>query len=101
MVRRTTTHSSLGSIVIDTYVNIICDDNGNIGTESDLIKCRSLSCAPYQFQLVGQIRFNNSAWLTAGPGIERINENAALRQGDRGALNMYVSNPTPDDDVFN
>ena len=49
----------------------------------------------YQFQLVGQIRqANNSAWLTAGPGsIAERSMKTALRQGGRGALNMYVSSP--------
>ncbi|MEC8003624.1 MAG: zinc metalloprotease [Pseudomonadota bacterium] len=92
-----------GSIVIDTYVNIICDDNGNncAGTEGQVLdQMQVLNSAfivnsPYQFQLNGQIReFNNSAWLTAGPGsaAERSMK-STLRQGDRGALNMYVSNP--------
>ncbi|MGB1352181.1 MAG: zinc metalloprotease [Luminiphilus sp.] len=92
-----------GSIVIDTYVNIICDDNGNncAGSEGQVLdQMQVLNSAfiqnsPYQFQLVGQIRqVNNSAWLTAGPGstAERSMK-TALRQGGRGALNMYVSSP--------
>jgi hypothetical protein len=92
-----------GSIVIDTYVNIICDDNGNncAGNENQVLdQIQVLNSAfivnsPYQFQLVGQIRqFNNSAWLAAGPGssAERSMK-SALRQGGRGALNMYVSDP--------
>jgi hypothetical protein len=92
-----------GSIVIDTYVNIICDDTGAncAGTEDQVLEqVQVLNSAfivnsPYQFQLVGQIRqFNNSAWLSAGPGstAERSMK-SALRQGGRGALNMYVSNP--------
>ena len=92
-----------GSIVIDTYVNIICDDSGNncAGTEGQVLaQMQVLNSAfivnsPYQFQLNGQIRkFNNSAWLTAGPGstAERSMK-STLRQGGRGALNMYVSNP--------
>lgn len=92
-----------GSIVIDTYVNIICDDTGAncAGTEDQVLEqVQVLNSAfivnsPYQFQLVGQIRqFNNSAWLSAGPGstAERSMK-SALRQGGRGALNMYVSDP--------
>ena len=92
-----------GSIVIDTYVNIICDDTGAncAGTEGQVLdQMQVLNSAfiqnsPYQFQLVGQIRqVNNSAWLTAGPGstAERSMK-SALRQGGRGALNMYVSDP--------
>jgi len=92
-----------GSIVIDTYVNIICDDTGAncAGTEDQVLnQMQVLNSAfivnsPYQFQLVGQIRqFNTSTWLSAGPGstAERSMK-SALRQGDRGALNMYVSNP--------
>lgn len=92
-----------GSIVIDTYVNIICDDTGAncAGTEDQVLEqVQVLNSAfivnsPYQFQLVGQIRqFNNSAWLSAGPGstAERSMK-SALRQGGRGALNMYVNDP--------
>ena len=92
-----------GSIVIDTYVNIICDDTGAncAGTEDQVLnQMQVLNSAfivnsPYQFQLVGQIRqFNNSAWLSTGPGstAERSMK-SALRQGGRGALNMYVSDP--------
>ena len=83
-----------GSIVIDTYVNIICDNNGNncAGTEGQVLdQMQVLNSAfivnsPYQFQLVGQIRrFNNSAWLTAGPGSSaEASMKSALRQGDRG-----------------
>ena len=92
-----------GSIAIDTYVNIICDDNGNncASTEGQVLdQMQVLNSAfivnsPYQFQLVGQIRrFNNSAWLTAGPGSSaEASMKSALRQGDRGDLNMYVSSP--------
>ncbi len=92
-----------GSIVIDTYVNIICDNNGNncAGTEGQVLdQMQVLNSAfivnsPYQFQLVGQIRrFNNSAWLAAGPGSTAERQmKTALRQGDRGDLNMYVSSP--------
>lgn len=92
-----------GSIVIDTYVNIICDNNGNncAGTEGQVLdQMQVLNSAfivnsPYQFQLTGQIRrFNNSAWLTAGPGsTAEASMKSALRQGDRGDLNMYVSTP--------
>jgi len=92
-----------GSIVIDTYVNIICDDNGNncAGTEGQVLdQLQVLNAAfgvnsPYQFQLVGQIRqFDNSAWLTAGPGSSAEGSmKSSLRQGDRGDLNMYVSSP--------
>ena len=92
-----------GSIVIDTYVNIICDDNGN-NCASDELKVldqiQVLNAAfgvnsPYQFQLVGQItQHNNSSWLTAGPGTaEERDMKRALRKGDRGDLNMYVSTP--------
>jgi hypothetical protein len=92
-----------GSIVIDTYVNIICDDTGAncAGTEDQVLEqVQVLNSAfivnsPYQFQLVGQIRqFNNSAWLSAGPGsTAEWSMKSALRQGGRGALNMYVSDP--------
>ena len=92
-----------GSIVIDTYVNIICDNNGNncAGTEGQVLdQMQVLNSAfivnsPYQCQLVGQIRqFNNSAWLTAGPGSSaEASMKSALRQGDRGDLNIYVSTP--------
>ena len=92
-----------GSIVIDTYVNIICDNIGNncAGTEGQVLdQMQVLNSAfivnsPYQFQLVGQIRrFNNSAWLTAGPGSSaEASMKSALRQGDRGDLNIYVSTP--------
>jgi hypothetical protein len=92
-----------GSIVIDTYVNIICDDRGEncAGTEAEVLdQIQVLNSAfgvnsPYQFQLVGQItKSNNSVWLTAGPGstAERAMK-TALREGDRGDLNMYVSTP--------
>jgi hypothetical protein len=92
-----------GSIVIDTYVSIICDDNGDncAGTEGQVLdQIQVLNTAfivnsPYQFQLVGQItKVNSTAWLTAGPGstAERAMK-ATLRQGDRGDLNMYVSSP--------
>ena len=92
-----------GSIVIDTYVKIVCDDSGNTcaSTETQVLdQMQVLNSAfivnsPYQFQLNGQIRkFNNSAWLMAGPGsaAERSIK-SSLRQGGRGALNMYVSIP--------
>lgn len=92
-----------GSIVIDTYVHIICDDNGN-NCASDELKVldqiQVLNTAfgvnsPYSFQLVGQItQHNNSSWLTAGPGTaEERDMKRTLRDGDRGDLNMYVSTP--------
>ena len=98
-----TTVPGAGSIVIDTYVNIICDDNGAncAGTDSQVLdqiqvlNSAFIANSPYQFQLVGQIRqFNDSTWLTAGPGstAERAMK-SALRQGDRGDLNIYVSKP--------
>lgn len=98
-----TTVPGAGSIVIDTYVNIICDDNGAncAGTDSQVLdqiqvlNSAFIANSPYQFQLVGQIRqFNNSAWLTAAPGsTAEASMKSSLRQGDRGDLNMYVSRP--------
>ena len=92
-----------GSIVINTYVNIICDDGGNncAGTEGQVLdqiqvlNSAFIANSPYQFQLVGQIRrFSNSEWLTALPGSTgEQSMKSALRQGDRGDLNMYVSTP--------
>ena len=98
-----TTVPGAGSIVIDTYVNIICDDNGAncAGTDSQVLdqiqvlNSAFIANSPYQFQLVGQIRqINNSAWLTAAPGsTAEASMKSSLRQGDRGDLNMYVSRP--------
>jgi len=98
-----TTVPGAGSIVIDTYVNIICDDNGAncAGTDSQVLdqiqvlNSAFIANSPYQFQLVGQIRqFNNSAWLTAAPGsTAEASMKSSLRQGDRGDLNIYVSKP--------
>ena len=98
----TTVVPAPGSIVINTYVNIICDNAGGncAGEELEVLDQvqvlnASFSGSPYQFQLFDQIaRVNNTTWLNAGPGStgER-NMKSTLRQGNQGDLNIYVSSP--------
>ena len=91
-----------GSIVINTYVTIICDSSGQVCASEELkvfdqiqVLNASFSDSPYQFQLVDQIaKENNTAWLTAGPGSSAEQAmKTSLRQGGQGDLNIYVSSP--------
>ena len=92
---------SPGSIVINTYINVICTDGGscpaNDGQVLEQIQVLNAAFAatPYYFQQVGGIdRYNNSSWYTAGPGSSaEAQMKSSLRQGDRGDLNVYISNP--------
>jgi hypothetical protein len=55
----------------------------------------AFSSTPYYFQQIGGIdRYNNTNWYTAGPGSSaEAQMKSSLRRGDRGDLNVYVSNP--------
>ena len=89
-----------GSILIDTYVHIICDNAGACAATENQVNNQmnvlnaAFTNTPYTFQLRTVTRSNNSTWLTAGPDTTVEQQmKAALRQGDAGDLNMYVSNP--------
>ena len=89
-----------GSILIDTYVHIICDNAGACAATENQVNNQmnvlnaAFTNTPYTFQLRTVTRSNNSTWLTAGPDTTAEQQmKAALRQGDAGDLNMYVSNP--------
>lgn len=89
-----------GSILIDTYVHIICDNTGACAATENQVNDQmnvlnaAFTNTPYTFQLRTVTRSNNSTWLTAGPDTTAEQQmKAALRQGDAGDLNMYVSNP--------
>ena len=92
---------SPGSIVINTYINVICTDSGSCPAsdgqvlEQIQVLNAAFSATPYYFQQVGGIdRYNNSSWYTAGPGSSaEAQMKSSLRQGDRGDLNVYISNP--------
>lgn len=89
-----------GSILIDTYVHIICDNAGACAATENQVNNQmnvlnaAFTNTPYTFQLRTVTRSNNPTWLTAGPDTTAEQQmKAALRQGDAGDLNMYVSNP--------
>jgi len=89
-----------GSILIDTYVHIICDNTGACAATENQVNDQmnvlnaAFTNTPYTFQLRTVTRSNNSTWLTAGPDTTAEQQmKAALRQGHAGDLNMYVSNP--------
>ena len=89
-----------GSILIDTCVHIICDNAGACAATENQVNNQmnvlnaAFTNTPYTFQLRTVTRSNNSTWLTAGPDTTAEQQmKAALRQGDAGDLNMYVSNP--------
>ena len=89
-----------GSILIDTCVHIICDNAGACAATENQVNNQmnvlnaAFTNTPYTFQLRTVTRSNNSTWLTAGPDTTVEQQmKAALRQGDAGDLNMYVSNP--------
>jgi len=92
---------SPGSIVINTYINVICTDGGSCPAsdaqvlEQIQVLNTAFSATPYYFQQIGGIdRHNNSSWYTAGPGSSaEAQMKSSLRQGDRGDLNVYISNP--------
>lgn len=92
---------SPGSIVINTYINVICTDGGSCAAndgqvlEQIQVLNAAFSATPYYFQQVGGIdRYNNTSWYTAGPGSSaEAQMKSSLRQGDRGDLNVYISNP--------
>ena len=88
------------SILIDTYIHVICTDSGQCPANSTQITEQmqtlvdAFANTPYTFQVAGMDQSNNSNWYTAGPGSpEEIAMKSTLRQGDAGDLNMYISNP--------
>ena len=88
------------SILIDTYVHIICDSAGecpaNEAQVNDQMNVLEAAFAntPYTFQLRAVTRSFNTAWYSAGPDTTaEMAMKSALRQGDKGDLNLYVSNP--------
>lgn len=92
---------SPGSIVINTYINVICTDSGSCPASDaqvlDQIQVlnAAFSATPYYFQQIGGIdRYNNTSWYAAGPGSSaEAQMKSSLRQGGRGDLNVYISNP--------
>jgi len=92
---------SPGSIVIETYINVICTGGGSCPAsdaqvlEQIQVLNAAFSATPYYFQQIGGIdRYNNTNWYTAGPGSSaEAQMKSSLRRGDRGDLNVYVSNP--------
>lgn len=89
-----------GSILIDTYVHIICDNAGSCAATENQVNDQmnvlnaAFTNTPYTFQLRTVTRSNNSSWLTAGPDTTSEQQmKTALRQGDAGDLNLYISDP--------
>jgi hypothetical protein len=89
-----------GSILVDTYVHIICSDSGVCASNESQVNDQmnvlvaAFANTPYAFQLAGVTYSNNSVWLSAGPDTTAERQmKSALRQGDKGDLNMYISNP--------
>ena len=91
-----------GTVVFDTYYHIVCDDAGNncntdaeARAQMDVINeafagTTGGTATPFQFNLVGITRTNNSAWNTAGYNSTAENQmKAALREGDEATLNIY------------
>lgn len=88
------------SILIETYIHLICTDSGQCPANSSQINQQmnvlnaAFADTPYTFQVAGMDQSNNSNWYTAGPGTSaEIQMKSSLRQGDAGDLNMYISNP--------
>ena len=88
------------SILIDTYIHVICTDSGQCPANSTQITEQmqtlvdAFANTPYTFQVASIDYSNNSSWNTAGPGTSaEIQMKSSLRQGDAGDLNMYISNP--------
>ena len=88
------------SILIDTYIHLICTDGGQCPANSNQINQQmnvlnaAFADTPYTFQVAGMDQSNNSNWYTAGPGTSaEVQMKSSLRQGDAGDLNMYISNP--------
>jgi hypothetical protein len=89
-----------GSILVDTYVHIICSDSGVCAANENQVNDQmnvlvaAFANTPYAFQLAGVTYTNNSSWLAAGPDTTaEMAMKSALRQGDAGDLNLYISNP--------
>ena len=92
-----------GSITVNTYVNVICSADAAEGcpaSESQVLEQMqrlnsAFASTPYYFQQVGAINaVTNNSWYSAGPGSSaEASMKAALRNGDGGDLNIYISNP--------
>ena len=89
-----------GSILVDTYVHIICSDSGVCAANANQVNDQmnvlvaAFANTPYAFQLAGITYSSNSSWLAAGPDTTAERQmKSALRQGDKGDLNMYISSP--------
>ncbi|MGB0188609.1 MAG: zinc metalloprotease [Aequoribacter sp.] len=89
-----------GSILVDTYVHIICSGAGECAATANEVNDQmnvlvaAFANTPYAFQLAGVTTSYNSAWYTAGPDTTAEQDmKRALRQGDAGDLNLYISNP--------
>jgi hypothetical protein len=89
-----------GSILVDTYVHIICSDSGVCAANANQVNDQmnvlvaAFANTPYAFQLAGVTYTNNSSWLAAGPDTTAERQmKSVLRQGDKGDLNLYISNP--------
>ncbi len=91
-----------GSVVFDTYYHIICDDNGNncntdaeARAQVDVLNAAFAgstggTATPFQFNLVGITRTNNSSWNQVGFGSTAERQmKTALREGDATTLNIY------------
>ncbi len=88
------------SILIDTYIHLICTGSGQCPANSSQINQQmnvlnaAFADTPYTFQVAGMDQSNNSSWYTAGPDSPaEVAMKQALRQGDAGDLNVYISNP--------
>ena len=99
------TYPGPGTIPVDVFVHIITDSSGN-GNVSDATIADQIFVineayggngsytTPYTFNLVSTSRTANNSWYTAGPDTTaEIQMKTALRQGDAGDLNIYVSSP--------
>jgi hypothetical protein len=89
-----------GSILIDTYVHVICTSGGScpasaaqVNQQINVLNAAYLG-TPYTFQIANITQSNNDSWYNAGPDSAAEQQmKQALRQGNDGDLNMYISNP--------
>ncbi len=97
---------AVGSVIIPVYFHIITNTTGQGAVTSTQInnQIAVLNAAysggtggvntPFRFQLAGTNTTANNTWFTAGPGTTAESQmKTALRQGTKGALNFYTSNP--------
>lgn len=97
-----------GTVVFDTYYNVICEDDGSncANTQAEVDAQMAVlnnayaggtggTSTPFQFNLVETNFVNNSAWRSIGYGdSNELAMKNELRQGDSTVLNIYSTNLT-------